>query len=74
MGELPKGTISETVRQRRDRLTGQPQEREHSGANGARERLAPARGTTTVRDGIVTGGRDPASRVGDLTGLGERSD
>ena len=36
MGELPKGTICETIRQHRDRLTGQPQEREHSGANGAR--------------------------------------
>jgi hypothetical protein len=43
MGELPKGTNSETIREPGDRLTEQPQEREHSGANGARGNDCPRR-------------------------------
>jgi hypothetical protein len=80
MGEAPKGKISETIRQARDRLTGQPQERQHSarvahakreGDAGTWDRLPPAWATIDAR-GIVTGGRDTASRLRDLPGLGER--
>ena len=42
-----------TIRQPRDRLTGQPQERQHSAAKGGtRDRLPPARGSifTCARD------------------------
>jgi len=37
----------------RDRLNGQPQEREHSGAaGGTRDRLPPARGTLYLAQGM----------------------
>jgi hypothetical protein len=40
------GSAAETIRQPRDRLTGHPQERQHSdGEAGARDRVPPARGT-----------------------------
>jgi len=39
------GSKAETIRQPRDRLKRQPQERQHSAANGGtRDRLPPARG------------------------------
>ena len=43
---------AETIRRPRDRLKGQPQERQHSAAaGGTRNRLPPARGTIWKRDG-----------------------
>ena len=40
------GSAAETIRQPRDRLRGQPQERQHSAARrGTRDRLPPASGT-----------------------------
>ena len=49
------GSEAETIRQHRDRLKGQPQEREHSDAEGGtRDRLPPARGTLSLARGIVT--------------------
>lgn len=46
-GRAPEGKIGEAVRQPRDRLTGQPQERHHSAAlGGTRVRLPPAKGST----------------------------
>ena len=62
-GRAPKGKISEPIRQARDRLTGQPQERQHrarvahakrEGGAGTWDRLPPARATIHAR-GIVTG-------------------
>ena len=46
---------AETIRQPRDRLRGQPQERQHSAAaGGTRDRLPPARGAKYLARGIVT--------------------
>jgi hypothetical protein len=48
------GASAETIRQPRDRIKGQPQERQHSAAaGGTRDRLPPARGSIFAR-GIVT--------------------
>jgi hypothetical protein len=55
------------IRQPRDRLKGQPQERQHSAAEGGtRDRLPPARGALS-REGASPDGRDAAR-------LGERSE
>lgn len=71
MGELLKSTICETVRQPRNRLTGQPQERQHSGGEGApRERLPPARGAVFLARGIVTEGRDAIPLAGSRAARG----
>jgi len=44
---------AKTIRQPRDRLKGQPQEREHSdAAGGTRDRLPPARGADCLARGI----------------------
>ncbi len=51
---MAHGRAKRTIRQPRDRLKGQPQEREHSdAAGGTRDRLPPARGST-VAAAIVT--------------------
>jgi hypothetical protein len=53
------GSVAETIRQPRDRLKVQPQEREHSDAvfGGTRNRLHPATGAIAcVRDGSPQGG------------------
>jgi hypothetical protein len=45
--------MSETIRQPGDRLTGQPQERQHSDAEGGtRNRLPPAKGAAFLACGI----------------------
>jgi hypothetical protein len=44
-GRAPKGKIGETIRQPRDRLIWQPEERQHSGAKGGR-------GTDCLRRGV----------------------
>ena len=74
-GRAPQGRMSEPIRQPRDRLTRQPQEREHSDAD--RRHAGPTasgEGCHSEREGSSPDGRDPASRVRDLPGLGERSD
>jgi hypothetical protein len=44
------GSVAEPIRQPRDRLKGQPQERQHSAAaGGTRDRLPPARGSLCAR-------------------------
>ena len=44
MGEGPQGRDGELIRLHRDRLSGQPEERQHSAAiGGTRDRLPPAR-------------------------------
>lgn len=50
------GSEAETIRQPRDRLIGQPQERQHRAAviSGTRDRLPPARGADYLARGIVT--------------------
>jgi len=48
-------TRAQTIRQPRERLKGQPQERQHSdGEAGTRDRLPPARGAVHIARGIVT--------------------
>jgi len=55
---------AETIHQPGDRLTGQPQEGQHSAASfgGTRDRLPPARGAAS-REGSAPDGRD-ARRLG----------
>jgi hypothetical protein len=66
------GSAAETIRQPRDRLRGQPQEREHSdAAGGTRDRLPPARGSISAR-GIVTEWPRPGIPTSGSAGLGER--
>jgi len=46
---------AQAIRQPRDRLKGQPQERQHSAAKGGtRDRLPPASGTLYFARGMVT--------------------
>jgi hypothetical protein len=53
------GSAAETIRQPRDRLKGQPQERQHSAAvGGTRDRLPPARGAVALREGSSPNGQD----------------
>ena len=68
-------SAAETIRQPRDRLKGQPQERQHSAAvGGTRDRPPPARGTiiSCARDRSPKG-RDPTSRVRYLRGSARES-
>ena len=58
-GRAPQGTISETIRQPRDRLKGS--RRSVSIApptGGTRDRLPPARGAIILREGSSPNGRD----------------
>jgi hypothetical protein len=67
------GSAAETIRQPRERLRGQPQERQHSAtAGGTRDRPAPARVPYGLRAGSSPDGRDPVSRSRGSQGLGER--
>ena len=66
MGECCR--TPEPIRQPRDRLIEQPQEREHSDAeSGTRDRLLPA-GAPQPREGIVTARPRRRSRLRDLDG------
>jgi hypothetical protein len=48
-------SVATATRRRRDRLKGQPQERQHSAAvGGTRDRLPPARCSSALARGIVT--------------------
>ena len=61
--------MGEPIRRPRDRLTGHPQERQHSAAErGTRERLPPARGAKSSARGIVTEWPRRQSRYGISSG------
>ena len=69
------GSVAETIRQPRDRLKGQPQERQHSAAaGGTQDRLPPARGSLFLREGSSPEGPRPGIPASGSAGLGERSE
>jgi hypothetical protein len=70
---------TKSIRQPRDRLTGQPQERQHSAAvGGARDRLPPARGAiyffarTIVTRRAEKGSRSASRSLSEARGAIER--
>jgi hypothetical protein len=65
-------SAAQAIRQPRDRLRGQPQERQHSAAEGGtRDRLPPARGSLLVARGIVTRRAGPRIPPSGSAGLGD---